>query len=113
MAKKRVKKVLSGISFGGKKTNASPRKKVTDDTTSGSVKKVVASQRKKVSKVPKVMKKEDLVEQMHKHKKGVQEMRFGFSGGQQKNGSRKRLRKQIARTATQLTMLRKNGGMRV
>ena len=41
-------------------------------------------------------------------------MRFGFSGGgQEKGGSRRNLRKQIAQVATQLTVLRKNGGGRV
>lgn len=116
MAKKRVsgvKKALLSISSGGaKKTDASQQKKATSAPSSGDIKKATASQRKKVSKAPKMIKKEDLVEQMHKHKKGMQEMRFGFSGEQQKSGSRRNLRKQIARATTQLTTLRKNGGVR-
>ncbi len=95
------------------KKRVSSTKKEMTDLSSGDAKKATASQRKKASKMPKVMKKEDLVEQMHKHKKGVQEMRFGLSKeGQQKGDSRQNLRKQIARTATQLTALRKNDGVR-
>lgn len=95
------------------------RKRISDTKKAGASsdgddkKKMATSQRKKAPKAPKVMKKEDLVAQMHKHKKGVQEMRFGVSGGgQQKGDSHRNLRKQIARAATQLTMLRKNGGVR-
>ena len=72
MASKRIskmKKVMAGLSSGGdKKATSSQRKKVVDDPVSGGdANKSTASRRKKV---PKVAKKENLVEQMRKHKKG-------------------------------------------
>ena len=89
------------------------KKDATVDFSSGGVKKDAVSQHKKVSKVPKAVKKEDLVEQMYVCKKEMQEMRFGLSQkGQQKGVSRRDLRKQLALTAMRLTMLRKNGVLR-
>ena len=89
-------------------------KKAVADSSSDGVKQPSASRRKTASRTSKIVKKEDLVGRMHSHKKEVQEMRFGLSGdGRQKDGSRRNLRKQIARTATQLTTLRKRGGVRV
>ena len=84
MAKKEaVKKVKGGD--GGKKASGASVKKVS---------------------------KEDLVGQMRKHKKEMQELRFGLSKEAQKGGSRKNLRKQAARVAVQLTKLRKSGAVR-
>lgn len=89
-------------------------KKATAGISSGDGKKATGSQRKKVSRASKAPKKEDLLSQLHKHKKEIQEMRFGMSQkGLQKGVSRRHLRRQIARAATQLTTLRKHGGARV
>ena len=71
----------------------------------GAKKKASGASVKKVSK-------EDLVGQMRKCKKDMQEMRFGLSKEAQKSGSRKNLRKQAARAAVQLTKMRKSGAVR-
>ena len=68
-------------------------------------KKAAGASVKKVSK-------EDLVGQMRKYKKEMQELRFGLSKEAQKDGSRKKLRKQAARAAVQLTKMRKSGAVR-
>ncbi|MCY4577045.1 MAG: hypothetical protein OXB96_01245 [Candidatus Kaiserbacteria bacterium] len=66
---------------------------------------------KKGSVAPgKGVRKEDLIQQIRKHKQEIQEMRFGLSKeAQRKGSSRKRLRQQVARAATKLTTLRKSG----
>lgn len=82
------------------------KKEDTKKAKSGDAKKkAVGASVKKVSK-------EDLVGQMRKHKKEIQEMRFGLSKEAQKGGSRKNLRKQAAQAAVQLTKLRKSGAVR-
>ena len=69
--------------------------------------------KKGVAKKSKSVTKDGLVGQIRTHKKGIQEARFGLSQeAQQKGGSRKQMRKQIARAATRLTLLRKQGVVR-
>ena len=52
--------------------------------------------------------KKDLIGDIKKHKKSIQEIRFNLSGGaQQKGKEHKKLRKEIARSATKLTALSK------
>lgn len=66
-----------------------------------------AEPQKKVKKEPGRTKK-DLIEDIKKHKKSIQEVRFGLSGGvTKKSGGCKKLRKAIAVAATQLTTLNK------
>ena len=92
-------------------------KKDVIKTKKGSGGDVVADKRRgggDVSKKSKkkVVSKGDLVGQIRKCKQEMQEVRFGLSKEvQQKGGSRRNLRKQVARAATQLTMLRKNGAV--
>ena len=71
-----------------------------------------AGGKKGIPKKDKKVTKGDLVEQIRKHKKGMQEMRFGLSKEvQQKGGSHKNLRKEVARVATRLTVMRKGGAI--
>lgn len=52
--------------------------------------------------------KKDLIEGIREHKKQIQKMRFSLSGeSRQKEGERRKLRKEIARAATRLTALAK------
>ena len=70
----------------------------------------VSKAKKTISKRPakkRTPTKEDLVGQVRKHKKEIQVLRFGLSKEAQQGAARRNLRKQIARTATQLTALKK------
>ena len=52
--------------------------------------------------------KKDLIGDIKKHKKSIQEIRFNLSGGAQQKGKEyKKLRREIARSATKLTALSK------
>ena len=52
--------------------------------------------------------RKDLIETIRKNKKEIQEMRFGLSKkANQKGGTRKGLRKEVARAATKLTAMQK------
>ena len=85
------------------------RKKKKDEEVA--VKVADTTERRKDRKNPekKRVSKSELVEQIRKYKQDMREMRFGSTKEMQKDGSRRQVRKKLARAATHLTAMRKSG----